>query len=104
MDFANTNYMIIKHSAVPATTRQLPEDYVEKVKRVHESGGYGSKGYVLLYWYLKWWCRCKESYLSHVHYRYGYDWKRDEAEKNLLRTHTTAVSTRMLYMLAQQVK
>ncbi|XP_020090920.1 phenylalanine--tRNA ligase alpha subunit, cytoplasmic [Ananas comosus] len=62
---------------VPATTRQLPEDYVEKVKRVHESGGYGSKGY-------------------------GYDWKRDEAEKNLLRTHTTAVSTRMLYMLAQQ--
>lgn len=53
MDFANTNYMIIKHSAVPATTRQLPEDYVEKVKRVHESGGYGSKGYVLLYWYLK---------------------------------------------------
>lgn len=34
---------------------------------------------------------------------YGYDWKREEAEKNLLRTHTTAVSTRMLYMLAQQV-
>ncbi|XP_073011303.1 phenylalanine--tRNA ligase alpha subunit, cytoplasmic [Typha latifolia] len=62
---------------VPATTRQLPEDYVDKVKRVHEFGGYGSKGY-------------------------GYDWKRDEAEKNLLRTHTTAVSTRMLYKLAQQ--
>ena len=36
-------------------------------------------------------------------YSYGYDWKRDEAEKNLLRTHTTAVSTRMLYALAQQV-
>ena len=33
--------------------------------------------------------------------RYGYDWKRDEAEKNLLRTHTTAVSSRMLYKLAQ---
>lgn len=33
--------------AVPAATRQLPEDYVERVKRVHESGGYGSKGYVL---------------------------------------------------------
>ncbi|URD93080.1 phenylalanyl-tRNA synthetase alpha [Musa troglodytarum] len=61
----------------PSTTRYLPEDYVERVKCVHESGGYGSKGY-------------------------GYDWKREEAEKNLLRTHTTAVSTRMLYMLAQQ--
>uniref|UniRef100_A0A0E0QYS0 phenylalanine--tRNA ligase n=1 Tax=Oryza rufipogon TaxID=4529 RepID=A0A0E0QYS0_ORYRU len=53
------------------------EDYLEKVKEVHQRGGYGSKGY-------------------------GYDWKRDEAEKNLLRTHTTAVSTRMLYKLAQE--
>lgn len=32
---------------------------------------------------------------------YGYDWKTAEAEKNLLRTHTTAVSSRMLYRLAQ---
>lgn len=32
---------------------------------------------------------------------YGYDWKIAEAEKNLLRTHTTAVSSRMLYRLAQ---
>ena len=32
---------------------------------------------------------------------YGYDWKIVEAEKNLLRTHTTAVSSRMLYRLAQ---
>ncbi|XP_022747034.1 phenylalanine--tRNA ligase alpha subunit, cytoplasmic isoform X2 [Durio zibethinus] len=61
----------------PSTTRQLPEDYVELVKRVHESGGYGSRGYM-------------------------YDWKREEANKNLLRTHTTAVSTRMLYALAKQ--
>uniref|UniRef100_A0A453PND1 Phenylalanyl-tRNA synthetase domain-containing protein n=3 Tax=Aegilops tauschii subsp. strangulata TaxID=200361 RepID=A0A453PND1_AEGTS len=61
----------------PATTTQLPDDYLEKVKQVHQSGGYGSKGY-------------------------GYDWKRDEAEKNLLRTHTTAVSARMLYKLAQE--
>nr|GMC88869.1 phenylalanine--tRNA ligase alpha subunit, cytoplasmic [Ipomoea batatas] len=60
----------------PSTTRELPEDYVELVKKVHESGGYGSRGY-------------------------GYDWKRDEANKNLLRTHTTAVSSRMLYKLAQ---
>lgn len=61
----------------PSTTKELPEDYVERVKHVHESGGYGSRGY-------------------------GYDWKRDEANKNLLRTHTTAVSSRMLYALAQK--
>ncbi|KAL6911534.1 hypothetical protein ACP4OV_000339 [Aristida adscensionis] len=61
----------------PTATKQLPEDYLQKVKQVHQSGGYGSKGY-------------------------GYDWKREEAEKNLLRTHTTAVSTRMLYKLAQE--
>ncbi|KAJ6707876.1 PHENYLALANINE--TRNA LIGASE ALPHA SUBUNIT [Salix viminalis] len=63
----------------PATTKQLPEDYVETVKRVHESGGYGSRGY-------------------------GYEWKREEANKNLLRTHTTAISSRMLYALAQHAK
>ncbi|KAI3446111.1 hypothetical protein Pfo_002776 [Paulownia fortunei] len=60
----------------PSSTRILPEDYVERVKQVHESGGYGSRGY-------------------------GYEWKREEANKNLLRTHTTAVSSRMLYALAQ---
>lgn len=32
--------------------------------------------------------------------RYGGPWREAEAEKNLLRTHTTAVSTRMLYALA----
>ncbi|KAF3679050.1 putative phenylalanine--tRNA ligase alpha subunit [Capsicum annuum] len=62
---------------VPSTTRMLPEDYVERVKEIHESGGYQSRGY-------------------------GYDWKREEANKNLLRTHTTAVSSRMLYALAQK--
>ncbi|KAL5701842.1 phenylalanine--tRNA ligase [Ranunculus cassubicifolius] len=61
---------------VPSTTLSLPEGYLKTVKKIHESGGYGSKGY-------------------------EYDWKREEAEKNVLRTHTTAVSTRMLYKLAQ---
>ncbi|KAI4298342.1 hypothetical protein L6164_031915 [Bauhinia variegata] len=61
----------------PSTTKELPEDYVQRVKQVHESGGYGSRGY-------------------------HYDWKREEANKNLLRTHTTAVSSRMLYLLAQK--
>lgn len=35
--------------------------------------------------------------------RYKYNWKIEEAQKNILRTHTTAVSARMLYKLAQQV-
>ncbi|CAB4320520.1 unnamed protein product [Prunus armeniaca] len=48
------------------STSELPEDYVQRVKQIHESGGYQSRGY-------------------------GYDWKREEADKNLLRTHTTAV-------------
>ncbi|KAL2574661.1 hypothetical protein AAZV13_17G199900 [Glycine max] len=60
-----------------STTKILPEDYVLRVTQVHESGGYGSRGY-------------------------AYDWKREEANKNLLRTHTTSVSSRMLYQLAQK--
>lgn len=35
-------------------------------------------------------------------YSYQYDWKLEEAQKNILRTHTTAVSARMLYKLGQQ--
>lgn len=31
----------------PSTTKELPEDYVERVKHVHESGGYGSRGYYM---------------------------------------------------------
>lgn len=61
----------------PKKALRLPSDYLERVKNVHSNGGYGSQGY-------------------------KYDWKIEEAEKNLLRTHTTAVSTRMLYKLAQQ--
>jgi len=34
-------------SAAPSTTKILPEDYVQRVKHVHESGGYGSRGYDL---------------------------------------------------------
>ena len=71
----------------PAETTLFEEDYLEKVgcflqivdvnmmlkvKKIHSEGGWGSQGY-------------------------GYNWKREEAAKNLLRTHTTAVSARMLY-------
>ena len=31
---------------------------------------------------------------------YRYNWKEDEARKQILRTHTTAVSARMLYEIA----
>jgi phenylalanyl-tRNA synthetase alpha chain len=44
---------------------------------MHETGGEGSIGW-------------------------RYNWSLTEAKKNLLRTHTTAVSSRMLYALAQQ--
>ncbi|KAM9784410.1 phenylalanine--tRNA ligase alpha subunit [Syngnathus typhle] len=63
----------------PALALKLPQDYLERVKRVHSEGGYGSQGY-----------KC--------------EWKIEEARKNILRTHTTAVSSRMLYKLAQQEK
>ncbi|XP_041091659.1 phenylalanine--tRNA ligase alpha subunit isoform X2 [Polyodon spathula] len=61
----------------PAIATEFPLDYLERVKKVHSEGGYGSQGY-------------------------KYDWKIEEAQKNILRTHTTAVSARMLYRLAQQ--
>ncbi|CAL4125994.1 unnamed protein product, partial [Meganyctiphanes norvegica] len=60
----------------PQTTLEVPEDLLERVRRVHSHGGYGSTGY-------------------------QYEWSKTEAYKNLLRTHTTAVSARMLYKLAQ---
>uniref|UniRef100_A0AAX7TA39 phenylalanine--tRNA ligase n=1 Tax=Astatotilapia calliptera TaxID=8154 RepID=A0AAX7TA39_ASTCA len=63
----------------PAHAHEFPQDYLERVKKVHSEGGYGSQGY-------------------------KYDWKIEEAQKNILRTHTTAVSARMLYKLAQQEK
>ncbi|GAB1293399.1 Phenylalanine--tRNA ligase alpha subunit [Apodemus speciosus] len=61
----------------PAEALQLPMDYVQRVKRTHSQGGYGSQGY-------------------------KYPWRLEEARKNLLRTHTTAASARALYRLAQK--
>jgi len=61
----------------PTPPLQVPEDYLQRVKTMHETGGSGSIGY-------------------------RYDWKREEAQKYILRTHTTAVSARMLYQIANQ--
>lgn len=59
----------------------LPEDkeYLERVKTVHEKGAFGSRGY-------------------------GYKWDVNETKKLVLRTHTTAVSSKMLYNLAKDPK
>jgi len=61
----------------PAETVSIPEDYYQRVKDMHENGGAGSIGY-------------------------RYKFERAETRKNLLRTHTTAVSSQMLYKLANQ--
>lgn len=63
----------------PESTLTVPEDYYERVKTMHQTGGHGSIGY-------------------------RYDFKREEAFKNLLRTHTTAISSSMLYRLANDFK
>ena len=61
----------------PAESVSVPEPYYERVKEMHEVGGAGSIGY-------------------------RYDFQKAEAFKNLLRTHTTAISSQMLYKLANQ--
>ena len=68
-------------------------EYLERVKKVHQTGGYGSTGYIVFNF-------CINDY---YYYRYNCVWKLEEAQKNILRTHTTAVSARMLYKLGQQV-
>ena len=60
----------------PATSSNSDKAYVERVRKMHETGDEASLG---------WLC----------------NWSLEESEKNILRTHTTAVSSRMLYKLAQ---
>lgn len=61
----------------PAETLYYPMDFMEKVKEMHTHGGHGSIGW-------------------------RYNWEETEARKNIMRTHTTAVSARMLHRLAQE--
>jgi len=62
----------------PATCNSFPDEYYDRVADVHVNGGYGSIGY-------------------------GEGaFKKEEASKNILRTHTTAISAQMLYNLANQ--
>ena len=62
-----------------ANSEKFHPEYFQRVKEIHEKGGFGSIGW-------------------------KYKWSADEAEKNILRTHTTAVSSRMLYKLAEDYK
>ena len=61
----------------PSHCNGVPKDYFLRTKDIHEQGGYGSLGH-----------RCQ--------------WSEDEARKNILRTHTTAISSQTLYALAQK--
>jgi phenylalanyl-tRNA synthetase alpha chain len=61
----------------PPKAGRPDEEYYQRVAKVHESGGYGSIGYRAPF-------------------------SRDDSERLLLRTHTTAVSTNMLYKIANQ--
>lgn len=62
----------------PQACHTIPEEYYNRVKDMHEHGGHGSIG----------------------HGKGAFT--RQETEKNILRTHTTAVSARMLHALANQ--
>ncbi|SNX83369.1 probable FRS2 - phenylalanine--tRNA ligase beta chain, cytosolic [Melanopsichium pennsylvanicum] len=61
----------------PPYAKRIDEEYLKRVTQVHQEGGFGSVGY-----------------------RYPFD--RKVTEKLVLRTHTTAVSSAMLYKLANQ--
>lgn len=63
----------------PSRAQNIDPEYLQAVKNMHEKGGQGSIGW-------------------------RYDWSEDEARKNILRTHTTAVSARTLRKMAEDYK
>lgn len=65
--------------AHPKQARVDDKEYLETVKKTHENGGgFGSLGY-------------------------DCEWEHDEAYKNILRTHTTAISSRYLRQIASEL-
>ncbi|GIQ91607.1 hypothetical protein KIPB_014948, partial [Kipferlia bialata] len=60
-----------------AGTTEIEPDYEERVRSMHEKGGMGSRGW-------------------------RYEWSGEEARRNILRTHTTAASSRVLAQLAKE--
>ena len=71
----------------PAATLDIPREYLERVRATHEDGG-ASLG---------------AEYASDST-GWRYEWSEEVARTNLLRTHTTAVSSRTLHALAQAAK
>lgn len=61
----------------PVASDKFPQDYYERVAKVHESGGYGSVGYRAPF-------------------------SKAETSRLVMRTHTTSVSAAMLYQIANQ--
>ena len=61
----------------PSSSLDPPKDYYDKVAKVHEFGEYGSLGYRA-------------------------PWDAEESHRLLLRTYTTASSSRLLYEIANQ--
>ena len=70
-------YLLCPIFAAPAKALRPDEAYYQRIRETHEVGGYGSIGYRAPFF-------------------------REESEKLLLRTHTTSVSTAMLYEIANQ--
>lgn len=64
--------------SLPAKSRVDDQRYFEETRLIHEVGGFGSIGL-------------------------NYSWNPDEAFKNILRTHTTAISSRYLKMLSDEL-
>eukprot|EP01062_Namystynia_karyoxenos_P025099 TRINITY_DN1983_c0_g1_i3.p1 TRINITY_DN1983_c0_g1~~TRINITY_DN1983_c0_g1_i3.p1 ORF type:complete len:616 (+),score=254.66 TRINITY_DN1983_c0_g1_i3:103-1848(+) len=63
----------------PERSTEHPEEYIESTRDVHSIGKFGSTGY-------------------------RYNWSREETERNVLRTHTTACSSATLYEIGQEYK
>ncbi|KAI5186248.1 phenylalanyl-tRNA synthetase alpha chain [Nematocida homosporus] len=61
----------------PSTAQDPDSEYLRRVEAVHTVGAYGSIGHQA-------------------------PWSLEESRKNVLRTHTTAVTTRLLYQLAKE--
>lgn len=73
-DLQDTFYL---SSPSHASNSPPDEKYLERVWKVHQEGDYGSIGY-------------------------RYPWSKEESSRLVLRTHTTATSTQMLYKLANR--
>jgi phenylalanyl-tRNA synthetase alpha chain len=69
--------------STPSETLKIPPDYLARVKATHENGG----------------AQLGEEFNSNST-GWQYDWSEEVTRQNLLRTHTTAVSARMLFAAA----